>query len=239
MARTARIESETDAYYHIVSRCNNRSFLFSEGRLKDTLKDLLERAAAFSGVELRAFCLMDNHFHLVVKVVKPETEIPADEVIRRIGVLKGPAVLGRLQASWKNLGEAALESRLAPYRRRMHRLGEFVKTFKEFVSLACKKASPHTGSIFEGRFSSTLVEDGRYLANCIRYVEYNPIRAGIVRRAADYRWSSRNVAAANETACLAGPVPEGWLERRVPQISQGTVFGSYAFVREKAVAFGR
>jgi len=122
----------------------------------------------------------------------------------------------------------------------MQNLHEFVKTFKELVNIACKNDVKHTGTLFEGRYHSTLIDDGAYLAVCIRYVEYNPIRAGIVRRAADYRWSTKNAAKANEISLHAGTVPEEglWLQKRVAQLSQGQVFGSAAFVRAMVTAFG-
>ena len=236
MARSRRVESERAANYHVVSRCNNRSFFFANGKLKDEILDLLVRAAAFSGVDIMASCLMDNHFHVVIHVPKPDGEIPAAEVLRRIGILKGATQAEILRRRWAELGEAALESRLAPWRRRMQSLREFVKTFKEQVNLACKRAdAERTGTLFEGRYHSTLIEGGRYLAACIRYVEYNPIRAGLVRRAADYRWSTRNAERASEEA---DPREGRWLMRRVPQLSQGQVFGSAAFVQTSATAFG-
>jgi len=240
MARSKRIESDRTANYHVVSRCNNRSFFFSNGRLKDKLADLLVRAAEFSGVGIEASCLMDNHFHVIVHVPKPDEEIAADEVLRRIGVLKGETEAEILRKRWAGLAEGALASRLVPWRRRMQSLPEFVKTFKELVNIACKNETKHTGTLFEGRYHSTLIEGGAYLAACIRYVEYNPIRAGIVRRAADYRWSTKNAAKANENGLRAGSDPEegAWSLRRVAQLSQGQVFGSAAFVREMVTAFG-
>ncbi len=252
MARNRRIESDSAANYHIVSRCNNRSFLFSDGKLKDRLADILVRTAAFSGVEIKASCLMDNHFHIVVHVPKPEEELAMDEIIRRISILKGPAAADILRKRWAGLGEGALESRLDGWRKRMHNLHEFVKTFKELVNIAYKDetghkdrtghkdGTGHTGTLFEGRYHSTLIEDGRYLAACIRYVEYNPIRAGIVRRAEEYRWSTKNASKANENSPHAGSVPEGgeWVRRRVRQMSQGVIFGSAAFVRKATMSFG-
>ncbi len=47
-----------------------------------------------------------------------------------------------------------------------------------------------TGTLFEGRFRSSLVESEAYLLSCMRYIELNPVRAGMVRHPADYRWSS-------------------------------------------------
>ena len=54
------------------------------------------------------------------------------------------------------------------------------------------------------RFKSTLVEDGRYRALCMRYVYLNPVRAGMVKHASDYAWSW--IATSDGTS--AGPVPK-------------------------------
>ena len=45
------------------------------------------------------------------------------------------------------------------------------------------------GSLFEGRFKSSLVEDDVYLLTCLRYIERNPVRAGMVADPGDCRWS--------------------------------------------------
>jgi putative transposase len=47
-----------------------------------------------------------------------------------------------------------------------------------------------TGSLFDGRFRSFIIDTEAYWFTCMRYVELNPVRAGIVSRAQDYRWSS-------------------------------------------------
>jgi putative transposase len=47
-----------------------------------------------------------------------------------------------------------------------------------------------TGTLFEGRFRASVVESERYLLTCMRYIELNPVRAGMVRSPFDYRWSS-------------------------------------------------
>jgi putative transposase len=46
------------------------------------------------------------------------------------------------------------------------------------------------GALFEGRYRSTVVEADRYLLACMRYIELNPVRAGLVAQPADFRWSS-------------------------------------------------
>lgn len=47
-----------------------------------------------------------------------------------------------------------------------------------------------SGSIWEGRYKSSLVHDERYLLTCMRYIELNPVRADMVYSPSDYRWSS-------------------------------------------------
>ena len=47
-----------------------------------------------------------------------------------------------------------------------------------------------TGTLFEGRFKSCLVEEGAYFLTCLRYIELNPVRAGMVGDPSEYTWSS-------------------------------------------------
>ena len=47
-----------------------------------------------------------------------------------------------------------------------------------------------TGTLWEGRYKSTLIQTDRYLLACMAYIDLNPVRAGLVLRAQDYPWSS-------------------------------------------------
>ena len=253
MARTRRIKRDGDAHYHLMSRTNDRRFLFSRGRVKGEIVSLLRKAAEFSGVRLEGWCVMDNHFHVVCEVTKPEEPVPEGEVVRRIGVLKGERYAALLAWRWSELRkanmDAVVDAALGEWRRRMHDVSQFAKTFKELVSVsyrafrkACAERSPggpaYCGSIWSGRFKSTLVEGGRHLAVCIRYVELNPVRAGMVKHAADYAYSSANEPKPDETGAFAGTVPDARLMRRVAQVGNGKIFGSYAFVMREIFGFG-
>jgi hypothetical protein len=105
---------------------------------------------------------------------------------------------------------------------------------EELFNVWFKREQDYSGSIWDGRFKSTLVEDGRYRALCMRYVYLNPVRAGMVKHAADYAWSW----IATLDAPFAGSVPDGRLMRRVAQIGAGKIFGSLAFVTATAFALG-
>ena len=245
MARTARVKKDANgtAHYHLMSQANDKKFLFEEGHVKDSLIDALKRAAEFSGIGLEAYAGMDNHFHVVCEVVRTDEPVPEAELIRRVGVLKGAAAAKVLAEHWAELREAGLlslvEAAQKRLRERMNDISEFMKTFKEAFNVRFKRERGYTGSIWSGRFKSTLIEDGRYLEICRRYVYLNPVRAGIVRHAADYAWSW----IAPSEAPFAGTVPawaavEARLMRRVAQIGDGKIFGSFAFVTDAAFALG-
>ena len=62
-----------------------------------------------------------------------------------------------------------------------------------------------SGTLFEGRFKTCIVQDDRYLLACLRYIELNPVRAGMVRDPGDYRWSSFRAHAFGVRASLWSP----------------------------------
>ena len=240
MARTSRVKKNTagTAYYHIMSRTNDKRFLFEKGRVKSSLVDALKRSAAFSGIELKAYAGMDNHFHVVCKVVRTDEPIPESELLRRVAILKGEKAADDLAEHWQELRSMGLSTMVDTaqdrLRGRMNDISEFIKTFKEVFNIRFKREREYTGSIWSGRFKSTLIEEGRYLAICCRYVYFNPVRAGVVKRASEYVWSWISLS----DQPFAGSVPDWRLMRRVAQIGDGKIFGSVEFVREAAFALG-
>ena len=66
------------------------------------------------------------------------------------------------------------------------------------------KKEPRTGTVWEGRYKSSLIDKGEYLLACCRYVELNPVRAGVVLSPEGYRWSSYSAK--------AGLSKEDWLD---------------------------
>ena len=244
MARTRRVKKEGDAHYHVMSRTNGRRLLFEKGDCKGEMVRLLKVAAAFSGVILEAYCVMDDHFHAVCKVVKPDAPLPEKEVLERVAILKGRRFADDLADHWAELRQvgldAAVDAALKAWRRRMHDLSEFAKTFKELVNVWYKARYEHCGGLWSGRFKSTLVQDREYLRTCIRYVELNPVRAGMMNRAKDYAFSSQNGDRPLPDAPFEGSVPavEARLMKRVAQVGGGIIFGSFEFVRAEAVRHG-
>ena len=106
MARTRRIKlAGRDAIYHIMSRTAGRQMLLADAGVKRDMLRALERSAEFSGVEVLGFALMDNHFHLVVRIPSPEGPVPEEEVLRRYAVLVGKEKAGGLESRLAHMRE--------------------------------------------------------------------------------------------------------------------------------------
>ena len=232
--------AEGTAHYHLVSRACNRQFLFRKAKAKDRLADLVKRAAEFSGIELEAFAMMDNHIHVLCTVVRTGEKVPEAEVVRRIRVLKGDRAADAFAERCEDLAaagfDATLEAELDRYRARMNDISEFMKTVKELFAIWFNREFGYIGSVWSGVFKSTMVEGGEYFARCRRYILLNPVRAGIVSQAKDYRWVWQRKAA--ETEVFSGCLPAEWLAARVAQISEGKIYGSEEFVRRWIVGLG-
>ena len=81
-----------------------------------------------------------------------------------------------------------------------------------------------TGTLWEGRYRSTLIQTDRYLLACMAYIDLNPVRAGMVADARDYPWSSHGHYAGLRHDRLITPHPLYW------------TLGNTPFAREAAYA---
>ena len=163
----------------------------------------------------------------------------------------GGKALERLEARLASLrkggGAAAVEAELDGLRARMHDLSQFVKTFKEEFGRLFRRRRPYPGTLWEGRFRSTLIGEAEYLRRCAAYVELNPVRAGLAGRAEDYGWNTVGAARRGSAfaircrewllsviclSCGDSPLEERSLMRRIAQIAGGRILGSAGFVAE-------
>lgn len=239
MARPLRLKRCDNgiAYYHLMSRTNDKRLLFTKGAVKTCMIETLRRAATFSGIRLCAYAALDNHFHVICEVTRGEDPVPPDELVRRYAVLKGERAAKVLAKLWRDLATAGMDAELAieydRLRRRMNDISEFMKTFKEMFDREFKRVRRYYGSIWSGRFKSTMIESGEYLSVCKRYVLMNPVRAGLVAQVKDYHWAwSEDVFDAESASFDARVV------KRLAQISDGEILGSREFVRRWLFGMG-
>ncbi len=82
--------------------------------------------------------------------------------------------------------------------RLMKRLGQ---RYVQYINRTYQRS----GTLWEGRFRSCLTQEESYVLGCYRYIEMNPVRAGMVNHPAEYRWSSYRANAQGETDELLMP----------------------------------
>ncbi|MBI1917920.1 MAG: transposase [Planctomycetes bacterium] len=205
MPRTARA-SVGGLCYHVLNRGNARRTVFhKDGDYAAFVKAL---ADVCREVPLRplAYCLMPNHFHLVLWP-------------------KGDTDLGR-----------GMQWLLTTHVRRYH---------EHYHS---------SGHVWQGRFKAFPLEQDEHLLTVLRYVERNPLRAGLVKRAEDWPWSSLHGRAAGVPKAFLSlgpmPLPKDWLgfvnaaltdaelDRLRRSVARGTPFGADCWVRETAARLG-
>ena len=246
MARVNRIKAEGVAYYHVISRVANQAFLLKGAEIKDTVVNMLHRSAEFSGVDVLSYVVMDNHFHLCIRVPE-KTIVPEEEVLRRIGILYGEDrkedFRNSLEELRKDGNEEAVNELIGKYRVRMGDLSEFMKTFKQRVTQWFNANNGHEGTLWSGRFKSVLMEEGKYVSNVVDYIHNNPVRAGIAKCIRDYRWSAVGAAARGDSRALKGLSLVGaWgggdvFMGRERRLGNGIVIGSKGFVKRMSHEF--
>jgi REP element-mobilizing transposase RayT len=178
MARIARLKVKGEpSVYHVISRTTLEGFVFGDVE-KDHLLGLMKRLSEFYFAEILGFCVMGNHFHLLVRM-HPESSYSIEEIRerydRRYGEEKATSLGDR---QMRELGK------------KMADLSEYVKEIKQDFSRYYNKLHRKKGYFWSERFKSVIVENGETLINCLAYIELNPVRAGLVRRPEDYRWCS-------------------------------------------------
>ena len=179
MPRKARmiIEGES-AVYHVMSRTALEGFVIGDVE-KEYLLQLIKHLSAVYFTDILGYCLMGNHFHLVIRM-HTRKEYSDDDVCARYGLYYRNDEIKR----------SPLPGQIPKLREKWEKLSEFMKEIKQGFSRFYNKRHNRRGFFWSERFKSVLVENGETLINCLAYVDLNPVRAGIVDRPDDYRWSS-------------------------------------------------
>jgi putative transposase len=163
MPRTARA-ALGGFCYHALNRGNARSEVFHEEDDFRAFLDAVGEAGLRVPMRLLAYCLMPNHFHLVLWP-------------------HGDGDLGR----WMHW---LMTTHVRRYLRRYR----------------------HSGHVWQGRYKAFPIQEDDHLLTVLRYLERNPLRAGLVDRAEAWPWSSLSASRRGPTLD-PGPVPRGpdWL----------------------------
>jgi REP element-mobilizing transposase RayT len=192
MGKRGLAEPTTDGFYHVILRVHNRDCLLGETE-RDIILGILRRSAEFSIIDIPAFALMSNHIHLLVKINRPR-EVSDAELAWRLTALN-PSNAETIFRNWelwamKGHADRIVETK-SKLRRRMFSLAEFCRTFKNIYAFSYNTRTGHVGTLWTAQYKSVLLKpDYRSLATVAAYIDMNPVRAGIVKTAAQYRWNS-------------------------------------------------
>ncbi len=196
--------------YHCVSRVVEKRHAF-EDREREMFRTLLQEYAAFCGVEVLTWCILSNHFHLLIRVPKkPATPPPIEALIERLNHLSSSALSGvAAQQMVDRFRAAGQEEPVEELRQRlwvqMYDLSQFMKLLKQRFSQWFNRVHNREGTLWEGRFRSTLVEgNSPALATVAAYIDLNPIRAGLAKDPKDYRWCGYAEAVASNASAQRG-----------------------------------
>jgi REP element-mobilizing transposase RayT len=178
-------------YYHITSRCVRRAFLCGVDRHTGTsyehrrawVEDRVRLLSSIFSIEIAAYAIMSNHYHLVVRIDLKEPDTWSDEEVfkRWTALFRGPILVQRYLAG-ESLAAVELDTvrdTANVYRARLGSLSWFMKCLNEAIARRANAEDGCTGHFWEARFHSQPLRSERALLTAMAYVDLNPVRAGI------------------------------------------------------------
>jgi REP element-mobilizing transposase RayT len=190
---------EKPAIYHCVNRVVDRNFVFGDEE-REAFRMFMRMYENFSGCRVLSYCVMSNHFHILLEVPPiPKDGLSDAELLRRLRAIYSDgfvkSVEDELAAARTEGGvEGGNPERVAEIHARfiyrMHDLSQYMKTLLQRFTRWFNRKHERTGTLWEQRFKSVIVESGTAAKTMAAYIDLNPVRAGMVEDPADYRWSS-------------------------------------------------
>jgi REP element-mobilizing transposase RayT len=203
LPRKQLISLDSTPYYHCVSRCVRRAFLCGKDPVsgknyehrREWLEDRMLYLAKYFCVQIAAYAVMSNHYHIVLKVDK-DTAInlsPKEVIEHWQGMFKGTPLSNKYLKAPESLSEpesTTLLKQIEVWRERLYDISWFMRCLNEFIAKKANQKDKCTGRFWEGRFKSQALLDDKALIACMAYVDLNPVRANISKQAANSAFTS-------------------------------------------------
>jgi hypothetical protein len=198
--RLARLKiAHRSACYHVICRITQSQPWLAAAE-QAFLMELLNRVALYCGMEVLTFCIMSNHFHLLIRVPEKavaDAALDTYQTLHRVRLLYGAEAAGALEGLINHQPteemKSLLEAELELHRSRMHDLSVFMKLLKQRFTMWHNRQHGTRGTLWTERFKSVLIEalpgDRDPLQMVAAYIDLNPVRAGVVVEAKDYPYS--------------------------------------------------
>ncbi len=201
-ARATLVNVEDTPYYHCYGRCVRRAYLCgvdastgaSFEHRRAWISERLNLLVDVFAVDLCAYALMSNHYHLVVKLDPTRIEQWSDRDIveRWTQLFKGPAVASRFlrQEALSHAERVTLKRHIEIWRKRLADLSWFMRCLNEYIARKANREDDCTGHFWESRFKSQALLDEPAVLTAMVYVDLNPVRAGAAESIEDSDFTS-------------------------------------------------
>jgi REP element-mobilizing transposase RayT len=189
-ARKNLVSLQDTPYYHVIARCVRRAWLWgvdeyagkNYSHRKQWVIDRLGQLGSIFAVEVCAYAVMSNHYHLVLHVDSSKAQQwSQEEVVERwTRLFRAPNLVKRWQS-----GEAleaehrAAQAIIEGWRLRLLDISWFMRCLNEHLARLANVEDDCTGRFWEGRFKSQALLDEAGLLTAMAYVDLNPVRAGV------------------------------------------------------------
>ncbi len=226
-ARQEQVSLDTTPYYHCVSHCVRGAHLCGKdpqtgknhNHRREWLQHRLETLPEVFAVDVCAYAVLSDHFHVVLRVNEKRAKGWSDEeVVERYGKYFPLA-----KSRWELLGARDKKKKVKEWRARLYDLGWMIRTVKENVARQANKEDGCRGRFWERRFVSQQLLDEGALVTAMTYVDLNPIRIGLeksLRRSKHTSIAARlQTVSAYESAAKARK--EGLKGKRVARVPEG------------------
>ena len=185
MSRIPRLKFEQDdAWYHLCSRiaAHKGEYPLSDRAPTRRLLQIIEHYSQIYYCEVAAFCVMGNHYHLIVKFDRLR-QVSRSELRTRTRLMYPSKTAQEQIDLWS-------EEKWERYRRRLFDLSEYMRNIQAVFARWYNFNYERRGRFWADRFKSVYLEDKRSVLDCMLYVELNPVRAGLVQRPEEWQGSS-------------------------------------------------
>ena len=200
--RSHLVDSSSPGFYHIVSRCVRRSWLCgmdsetgqSYEHRRGWIERRLESLANLFAIEIYAYAVMSNHYHLVLHVDPQESKFWSDaEVAQRWIDINPPRISGEIdqRARQSEIAKVLADPiKLGLYRQRLGSLSWYMRFLNHPIACRANLEDGCKGHFWESRFKSHALLDEAAVIACMAYVDLNPVRAKIARKLSECDYTS-------------------------------------------------
>jgi len=200
-ARYQQVSLGDTPYYHCICRCVRRAFLCGKDHYsgqdyehrRQWVVDRLASLVDIFAIDLCAYAVMSNHYHVVLKVdrVRADNWTQREVAEHWMMLFTGPLLVQRWLRDETGDAETLKAMEIVEeWRTRLYDLGWFMRCLNEHLARRANEEDDCKGRFWEGRYKSQALLDEKALLSCMAYVDLNPVRANMASTPEDSDYTS-------------------------------------------------